>query len=163
EGRLVGAQMDQEDQVLPGLILENVQALTPELAAQKSPHLGESFMLVGNPLRLWNINEDALSKVFEDLQQRLGATLEAQGHRVRRKIGLAPAAAASAAAAVDLSALAAPELAALPVDTQSDVQAEEAYQAAVPLDARELAGKFAAALVKRPPRPERPDRYPWFA
>ena len=26
-----------------------------------------------------------------------------------------------------------------------------------------MAGKFAAALVKRPPRAERADRYPWFA
>jgi predicted Zn-dependent protease len=64
---------------------------------------------------------------------------------------------------VDVSALSAAELAALPLDTLSDAQTEEAYQAAVRLDARELAGKFAAALVKRSPRPERPDRYPWFA
>src|SRR4029077_9387496 len=28
---------------------------------------------------------------------------------------------------------------------------------------RELAGRFAAELVKQPPRPDRPDRYPWYS
>src|SRR5207244_4590165 len=69
--------------------------------------------------------------------------------RLRRKLGLAQAAASTTGAAVDVSALSAAELAALPRDALSDAQAEEAYQAAVRLDARDLAGKFAAALATR--------------
>src|SRR5262249_43096417 len=42
-------------------------------------------------------------------------------------------------------------------------QLEQAYQTAHRLDADELTAHFAKALVGRPPRPERPDRYPWYA
>src|SRR5262249_61220858 len=34
-------------------------------------------------LRLWNINQDALNKVFEELQQRLGPAMDSQTHRAR--------------------------------------------------------------------------------
>src|SRR5262249_29948440 len=37
-----------------------------------------------------------------------------------------------------------------------------AYQAALKLDARDLAGVFAKALVSRPPNPQRTDRYAWY-
>src|SRR5262249_31270195 len=207
-------------------------------------------------LRLWNINQDALNKVFEELQQRLGPAMDSQTHRargpalfaeilsegtvfplgltekeaverrigeevdpflegewihrpqnaisifppidaaghaglrkkligvvqflgecaamghypcdmerLRRKLGLTEVKAAAGTApgaAVDISALGAAELASLTVEQLSDAQTEEAYQTALRLDARELAGRFAAALVKRPPRAERPDRFPWF-
>jgi tetratricopeptide (TPR) repeat protein len=83
--------------------------------------------------------------------------------RLRKKLGLGEGAAVvSAGGAIDFSSLGAPELAALSVDSLPDDQVEQAYQAAVKLDARELAGHFARVLVKRPPRPERPDRYPWY-
>jgi tetratricopeptide (TPR) repeat protein len=63
-----------------------------------------------------------------------------------------------------VSALSAAELSALAPEGLSDEPLEQAYQAAVKLDARELAGKFARALVSRPHRPVRPrDRYPWYA
>jgi tetratricopeptide (TPR) repeat protein len=86
--------------------------------------------------------------------------------RLRRKLGLVPAAAGekeAAAAPADISALGAAELAALRVDTLSDEQVEQAYQAAQRLDAHELASTFARALVARPPQPDRPDRFPWYA
>jgi tetratricopeptide (TPR) repeat protein len=43
-----------------------------------------------------------------------------------------------------------------------DDDLEAAYLAALKLDARELARRFALALVGRPVRSERPDHYPWY-
>jgi predicted Zn-dependent protease len=85
--------------------------------------------------------------------------------RLRRKLGLLAAAPATGAAgaARDVAALSAAELAALTADDLSEEELEQAYQAAGKLDARELAGKFALALVSRPAPGTRPDRYPWYA
>ncbi len=55
------------------------------------------------------------------------------------------------------------ELSALKTDDLADDKLGLAYQAALKLDARELASHFARALVARPPRPEQPDRFPWYA
>ena len=82
-------------------------------------------------------------------------------NRLRRKLNLIAAPAADGAAVPDISAMSVPELAALDVPALNDQQIEEAFQAALQLDARELAGKFAQALVARPARPDKPDRYPW--
>jgi hypothetical protein len=76
--------------------------------------------------------------------------------RLRRKLGLLEAPA-------DVSAMGAAELGGLRVEGLPDEQLEQAYQAAQKLDAGDLAAHFARALVARPPRPEHPDRYPWFA
>jgi len=86
--------------------------------------------------------------------------------RLRRKLNLIERQAEAAVsgtpeAGPDISALAAGELAALPLDALDDSQVEEAFLAAQKLDARELAGKFAAALAGRPVRAERPDRWTW--
>ena len=59
----------------------------------------------------------------------------------------------------DTGGMNAGELAALSAGTLAPADLEQAYQAAMALDARELAGKFAAELVGRPPYPERPDRF----
>jgi len=85
--------------------------------------------------------------------------------RLRRKLGLLGAAPATgpSGAARDIAALSAAELAALSADDLAEEELEQAYQAAVKLDARELAGKFALALVSRPAPGKRPDRYPWYA
>jgi tetratricopeptide (TPR) repeat protein len=95
--------------------------------------------------------------------------------RLRRKLGLleggaaAPSvppdaqATAASAAALDIARMGAPELANLKVAELSDEQLEHAYQAAVKLDAEELAANFAKSLVARPPRPEHADRFPWYA
>jgi len=85
--------------------------------------------------------------------------------RLRRKLGLlggVPAAAAPGAS-LDLASLGAAELAQVAVDPLSDDQLEQAYQAALKKEARDVAGKFAQALVSRPARPERPDRFPWYS
>jgi tetratricopeptide (TPR) repeat protein len=95
-------------------------------------------------------------------------------NRLRRKLNLLPVAPAPgaapapatggtpAAAVGDVSALGAGELSALDVGSLSDEHLETAYQTAHRLSAEDLAKRFATALVARPPRAERPDRYPWF-
>jgi tetratricopeptide (TPR) repeat protein len=86
--------------------------------------------------------------------------------RLYRKLGLlegAPApATADGAAKLDIAALNAAELAALKTDTLSSAELDQAYQAAVKLDAKEIAGVFAAQLVERPTYAERLDRFPLF-
>jgi tetratricopeptide (TPR) repeat protein len=85
--------------------------------------------------------------------------------RLRRKLGLMPTtgAPATAAAATDFEAMGTAELAGLPTEPLTDDQLEQAYRAALKLDARDVAGRFARALVQRPPRPERADRFPWYS
>src|SRR5207302_4697767 len=77
----------------------------------------------------------------------------------------APAAPRPEGAPADVAAMSAAELSALAVDTLSDEQLEEAYHAAQQLDASELSGHFARALVARPVSADRPaaDRFPWYA
>jgi tetratricopeptide (TPR) repeat protein len=86
--------------------------------------------------------------------------------RLRRKLHLqegAPAPTQDGQANPDISAMATQELAGLTVDTMTDVQLDEAFVAALKLDARELAAKFAQALTSRPARADKPDRYPLFS
>jgi tetratricopeptide (TPR) repeat protein len=87
--------------------------------------------------------------------------------RLRRKLGLlgpsATAAPGVAAAPMEIEVLSAAELAGLQPETLSDEQVEQAYRAAQKLDAPELASRFAQAMVSRPPPPDRPDRFPWYA
>jgi tetratricopeptide (TPR) repeat protein len=80
--------------------------------------------------------------------------------RLRRKLGLLDGAAAAPAQGPDISALGAAELAELNAETLTDEQLEQAFQGALKLDARELAGKFARLLLQRAPTAEKPDRYP---
>jgi tetratricopeptide (TPR) repeat protein len=88
-----------------------------------------------------------------------GALHEYDFDRVRRKLGLAPAGAAPA----DITALGAPELAALKVEALSDEQLRQAFQTAQRLDAHEIGTHFARALVARPPAAGEADRYPYFS
>ncbi len=62
----------------------------------------------------------------------------------------------------DISALNAAELAALPVGDLSETELAAAFQACRRLDAQELAGKFAEALVNQPPDEATPDRFPYY-
>jgi tetratricopeptide (TPR) repeat protein len=85
--------------------------------------------------------------------------------RLRRKLNLLEGSAAPApetGASLDFDAMGAPELAGLSVDALPDTQLDQAFVAAVKLDAKELAGKFAQTLTTRPPRRDKPDRYPLF-
>ncbi len=62
-----------------------------------------------------------------------------------------------------MSTRASAELAGLKIESLTDEQVEQAFQAAQKLDAQDLAASFARGLTARPPRPERPDRFPWYA
>lgn len=251
ERRLFGVQVRKEEGILSGMVLEKVQALTPELAASSSPRLAANLVMAGPMIRLWNLDKSALEKVVQEIRDRAGAAvgvaeqgrgpahftditsewlvipaaateeesrrkleegcarfleetwlhrplvslnriapIDAAGHadlrkrllgvvkflqecgalagipydfdRLRKKLGLIAGQAAGAAETpLDVGALGAAELAALSLESLSDPQAELAYQTAMKLDARELAGKFARDLVARPG--SRPDRYPWYA
>jgi tetratricopeptide (TPR) repeat protein len=87
-------------------------------------------------------------------------------NRLRRKLGLmegaAPGAAATGSDNEDIAAMSVAELAQLPAETLAVERLERAYQAALHLDAKELAGKFAKLLVAQPARPDHPDRWIWF-
>jgi tetratricopeptide (TPR) repeat protein len=92
--------------------------------------------------------------------------------RLRRKLGLLPAGtgepagapkSSDGAGAPDVSGMSAAELSDLKVDSLPDDTLGLAYQTALKLDARELAGHFARVLVGRPPKPEQPDRFPWYS
>lgn len=85
--------------------------------------------------------------------------------RLYRKLGLlegTPAPAVDGAAKADIAAMSAAELSSVKADTLNSADLDLAYQTAMKLDAKELAGAFAAQLVERPAYPERPDRFPLF-
>jgi hypothetical protein len=87
--------------------------------------------------------------------------------RLERKLGLTEAAPAAAKTVdgeqkLDITALGAADLAGLNTDSLSTADLDLAYQTALKLDARELAGKFASMLVEKPAYSERPDRFPLF-
>ena len=86
--------------------------------------------------------------------------------RLRRKLGLladGKAGPASGEAGPDIGAMSAAELSALAPESLADADLETAYQSALKLDARELAGRFARTLVARPPKAGGPDRYTWYS
>jgi tetratricopeptide (TPR) repeat protein len=82
--------------------------------------------------------------------------------RLRRKLGLTAAGVAAGGAATDIGAMGAAELAGLPAETLSADQLQQAFQAAVRLDAQELGVKFAQALVGRPADAGPADRGRWY-
>lgn len=89
---------------------------------------------------------------------------------VRRKLGLLVGTSGSlvpggggTGGSADVGAMGAAELSVLAAESLSDDQLEKAYQAAYRLDAQELAGLFASALVARPASEAKADRYPWYS
>lgn len=114
------------------------------------------------------IGHPVLKKKVLGLVELFGETAAACGipcdfDRVKRKLGAgSPSATSPASGPVDVTALGAAELAALSIESLAADQLEQAFQSALKLDARDLAGKFAEALVALPARKEKPDRYPWF-
>lgn len=252
ERRLIGVQVRQEEGILHGMMVEKVQALTPELEAKAAPRLAAFFIMAGPVGRLWQLNRDAVEACARELRERAGPAIDvaesgrgpanfvditcewlvfpaasseeegrtrveegcarfleetwihrplvslnrippvdAAGHaglrkkllgviqflqqcgdvagmpydfdRLRRKLGLISGVSTTTGpAAADFSSLGASELASIAPESLSDEQAEQAYQAALKLDARELAGRFAKNLISRPPDSGRADRYAWY-
>lgn len=250
---LAGVQINEQEGILSAAVLEPPPpALTPELEAKQSPHLGAFLVLLRNVLKLWHINKDTLDRTFAGLQKHAGAGLaqsqairgpakfhditaealvfprnaqsqeeanqrlsegiahyfeeqwlhrplkslsgvppiDAAGHpvlrkklagaiafladcagiskypydfdRLRRKAGLLEAQPRPPAAGPDIGAMGAAELSTLAPDSLDDAQLEEAFRTALKIDARDLAGQFARAAIAKPPRADRPDRYPLF-
>jgi tetratricopeptide (TPR) repeat protein len=85
-------------------------------------------------------------------------------NRLESKLGLreAIAAPATASGAPEIASLSAADLANLDANALGSAELDQAYQAATKVNARDLAGKFAAVLVERPAYPERPDRFGLF-
>jgi len=98
---------------------------------------------------------------------RVGGALVYDFGRVRRKLGLAaPSEGAQAAAASGgepkIDELSVAELAGLDGAQLTPEQLDQAFRAALKLDARDLAGKFARAIIALPIGSAAPDRYPYF-
>ncbi len=96
---------------------------------------------------------------FNRLRHKLGAELQAPG--------AAPTIALPSAAQVevkkDFAAMSAADLATVPSELLAAGELEDAMRAALKLDARELAVRFAKAGADKPADPAKPDRYPIFA
>ncbi|HVS35986.1 MAG TPA: tetratricopeptide repeat protein [Gemmataceae bacterium] len=111
-----------------------------------------------------------LRGVLQFIQQCAAGSLMAgyDFDRLHRKLGLleavaAPTQSASEGSPADVNAMSAAELAGLKTESLTDEQLEQAFQAAQKLDAPDLAASFARDLTARPPRPERTDKYLWYA
>jgi tetratricopeptide (TPR) repeat protein len=154
--------------------------MTQEEAAQRvGEHAARYFedTWIHRPLRSLNLvppidaaGHGTLRKklrgVVQFLQEcaSLGGRSSYDFDRLRRKLGLITTRSApTGPGTLDISSMSAAELGSLAIETLPDDQLEQAYQAAQKLDARDLAAHFARSLVARPPQPERPDRYPWYA
>ncbi len=86
--------------------------------------------------------------------------------RLRRKLGLLtgePAPAAAGPVEADIGAMGAAELATLAPEQLNPGELDLAYRTAVRLDAHELAGRFARALVARPVEAGQEDRFPYYS
>lgn len=106
-----------------------------------------------------------LRGVVQFLQEcaSLGGRASYDFDRLRRKLGLAAGSPAPTSQGTpDIAAMGTAELGGLKIETLNDEQLELAYQTAQKLDARDLAENYARALIARPQRAEKSDRYPWF-
>lgn len=85
--------------------------------------------------------------------------------RLRRKLGLSGGQAEGAPRATgpDIRSMGVAELAGLSVEALAADQLEQAFQTAMQLDARDVAGKFAQALVARSPQSCQHDPFPWYS
>ncbi len=96
---------------------------------------------------------------FDQLRHKLGAEKQAPGAaptiHVPEEV--------QPAEKRDFAAMSAADLAAVPADQLSAAELEDAMRAALKLDARELAVRFARAGAAKPFDPARPDRYPFYA
>jgi tetratricopeptide (TPR) repeat protein len=96
---------------------------------------------------------------FDRLRHKLGAEKQAPGEAPKIHVPED----AKPAEKRDFAAMSAADLAAVPADQLSAVELEDAMRAALKLDARELAVRFARAGAGKPFDAARPDRYPFYA
>jgi tetratricopeptide (TPR) repeat protein len=104
-----------------------------------------------------------LIRFLEDVCNSFRSEFPYDFDRLRHKLGLPTSKPMAAKAAKrDILALSAPELATLDATTLSDAEVQQAYQAAVRLDANLIAARFAENLIARPVAEGGADRYPLF-
>jgi tetratricopeptide (TPR) repeat protein len=109
--------------------------------------------------------------VIEFIEQcAQGETKPYDFDRLRHKLGLQTKSAVVAAVStngtapsLDIAAMNAVDLAGLGLEALTEEQLEQALRTAQRLDAAELAGRFASAIIARPADPGRPDRYPAYS
>ena len=92
---------------------------------------------------------------FNRLRHKLGAELQTPGEAPKITVREEPK--------KDFTAMSAADLAGLSVEALTSLELEDAIRAALKLDAKELAVKFAKAGAAKPTDATRPDRYPFFA
>ena len=88
---------------MTGLLLQRPQALTAEQLATQPRRLAGYLMLVGDVLRLWNVNGEAVKQAFAELQKRAGPALSdpqwregpAQFHDILSDVSVYPLSATS--------------------------------------------------------------------
>jgi tetratricopeptide (TPR) repeat protein len=152
-------------------------ALTQEDAAQRMRAGFEKFyeeQWINRPLKSIGNISPAEAVQQTTARKKLRGVLQVMGeccamakypydfNRLLAKLGLLETIAAPVAdraKALDIASLGAAELAGLDTESLSAAELDRAYQTALKLDARELAGTFAAKLVERPAYPERRDRF----
>jgi tetratricopeptide (TPR) repeat protein len=101
--------------------------------------------------------------LFQEQCARIGGEPFYDFNQLRRKLGLAEGAPATAEAAADVQAMGPAELAALKPGEMDNGQLEMAFQAAHRLEASEIAGRFARELASRPAQEgTAADRLPYF-
>ncbi len=100
---------------------------------------------------------------FDRLRRKLGLLDGGTGVSPVEKQQTDGAPVPAGAPTFDVAGMGSAELAGLDAASLTDEQLEHAYQAAVKLDAEELAAHFAKNLIVRPPRPEHTDRFPWYS
>ena len=187
EGPVQVGPINFTDTVADAILMPAVQ--TPELAQQRVTEYAGKFFeetWIHRPLRSLTGVPPVDAAGHRTLRKKLlgviqflhdcaavGILKDYDFNRLRHKLGLDTAGTAvsptaetavAAAAGPDVSAMNAAELAALPVESLSDEQLEKAYQAAQKLDAGEVSGSFARALISRPFTAGRTaDRYPWYS
>jgi len=75
QGRLVGMQQNEEQGFLTAMVVEQLPNLTPALAANRVAGIGAYLLVAGGIFRLWHTNAEALAKIHEEVQQKVGQSL----------------------------------------------------------------------------------------
>src|SRR5262249_38847113 len=79
--RLAGMQVNEQEGILSGLIVEPLPVLTAGSAAGQMVAIQAYIMIVRDFLRIWFPKKESFEKVQAEVQQRLGAALSAPRER----------------------------------------------------------------------------------
>jgi tetratricopeptide (TPR) repeat protein len=79
--RLVGVQINEQEGILSGVIVEAVPVLTAGSAGGQLVALQSYIMLIRDFLRIWFPKKESFDKVRAEMEQRLGASLSAPRER----------------------------------------------------------------------------------